>query len=175
MITAVLFGLAVLSVLSTFLALFTPRRPLVVGWLAWVVGSFRARSPGPRSMMNVLLLGVSVVFVPLDSVFGIATIALFAASMVGNVVLAHRTRGAEATVRRALRAALGEDFEHDVDPDLVPVVQRPVSPLREAIAPFRARRRDVEHVADVPYGNAGVRNQLDLYFAPGLVRGGPRC
>ena len=165
MITAIVFALAVLSVLSTFLALFTPRRPLVLGWLAWVGGLVPCEVPRAALMINAVFLGVSVVFLPLDSVLGVATIVLFGTAMVGDLVLAHRTRAAEATVRRALRAALGEDFEHDVDPDLVPVVQRPVSPLREAIAPFRARRRDVEHVADVPYGNAGVTNQLDLYFA----------
>ncbi len=40
-----------------------------------------------------------------------------------------------------------------------------MSPLREGLAPFAARRRDVEHVADLSYGDAGERNQLDLYFA----------
>ena len=47
----------------------------------------------------------------------------------------------------------------------MPTVRQPVSPVRESLAPFSARRRDIEHMVDVPYGDAAVRNQLDLYVA----------
>jgi acetyl esterase/lipase len=166
-IAAVCFVVGVLSALSTGLALFTPRRPLFVGWLAWVVGLVPCEVPRAALVLNVLLLGVSVAIVPLDAAMGIAAIALLAASVLGDLVLARRSLAARPVVGRALRTALGEDFEQEVDPELVPVVRRPVSPLREGLAPFSSRRRDIEHIVDVPYGDAGagIRNQLDLYVA----------
>ena len=93
MITAICFAVSVLSVGSTCLALFTPRRPLVLGWLAWMVGLVSCEAPRAALVMNVLLLGVSVVLVPLDAVLGIAAITLFAASVVGDLVLARPFAG----------------------------------------------------------------------------------
>jgi len=173
-IAAVCFAVGVLTVLSTCLALFTPRRPLVVGWLAWVVGLVPCEVPRAALVLNTLLLVVSIVVVPLHAVLGVLAIACFAAAMLGDLVLARRSRTAEPAIRRALRTALGDDFERAVDPELVPVARRPVSPLREGLAPFAAQRRNVEHVADVPYGgDAGTRNQLDLYCDRSRPQGCP--
>ncbi len=88
MIAAIFFAVGVLITLSTCLAVFTPRRPLVVGWLAWVVGLVPCEVPRAALVLNALLLAVFVVLVPLDSVFGIVAIALFATAMVGDLVLA---------------------------------------------------------------------------------------
>jgi acetyl esterase/lipase len=166
-IAAVCFALGVLSALSTGLALFTPRRPLILGWLAWVIGLVPCEAPRAALVLNLLLLGVSVAVVPLDAALGIAGIALLAVSLIGDLLLVRRSRAADPVVGRALRTALGEDFEQEVDPDLAPVDDRPVSPLREAFAPFSSRRRPVERIADVPYRDtgAGIRNELDLYVA----------
>jgi len=164
-IAVIVFALGVLSAVSTGLALFTPRRPLVVGWLAWVGGLVPCEVPRAALVLDGMLLVVTVLLAPLDTALGIAAIVLFAAALLGDLVLALRSREAAPAIGRALRTALGEDFEHEVDPGLVPIACRPVSPFRESLAPFLARRRDVERVADVPYGDAGERNQLDLYVA----------
>src|SRR5690348_10643715 len=175
MIAAVCVAVGVLSAVSTGLALCTPRRPLFVGWLAWVVGLVPCEVPRAALALDVVLLGVTVAIVPLDAALGIAAIALLAVSVLGDVVLVRRSRAAAPVVARALRAALGDAFEQDVDPELAPVDQRPVSSWREALAPFSSRRRDVEHLADVPYGDAGVgiRHQLDLYVARSRPKAAP--
>ena len=49
MIAAVCFVVGVLSVVSTCMAVFTPRRPLVLGWLGWVIGLFPCEVPGALS------------------------------------------------------------------------------------------------------------------------------
>ena len=150
MITAIVFALGVLSALSTCLALFTPRRPLVLGWLAWVVGLVPCEVPRAALVMNAVLLGVSVVFVPLDSALGVAAIVLFA-DCNGRRPRARATALARPSRRSGARCVrgLGEDFEHDVDPDLVPSRADRCRRCARAFAPFPARRRDVEHVADV--------------------------
>jgi acetyl esterase/lipase len=172
-IATVAFVIGLLSLGSTCFALFTPRRPLFVGWLAWVSGLVPCEVPRAALVLNTVLLGVTLLVAPLDSTLGIAAVALFALAIIGDLVLARRSLTAAPTLQRALRTGLGEQFEADVDPDLAPVADRPVSAVREGFAPFHARRRDVERFADVPYGNAGERNLLDLYVHRSRPQPGP--
>ncbi len=167
------FVLAAVSAISTGLAVFTPRRPPVLGWLGWVVGLLPCEVPRAALVVNALLLVLFSVLGALDSALGIAAIVLVAAAILGDLVLAHRGRAAGPAVRRALARGLGANFEQNVDPALAPNEQRPVSLAHEALVPFRARRRDVDHIADIPYGDLGVRNQLDLYVHRSRPQNGP--
>jgi len=54
--SAAFFVLGVLSAASTGLALFTPRRPLVVGWFAWVGGLLPCEVPRAAFVLNTMLL-----------------------------------------------------------------------------------------------------------------------
>ena len=157
------FVLAVVSALSTCLAVFTPRRPPVLGWLGWVIGLLPCEVPCAALVVNAVLLVLFSVLGALDSALGIAAIVLVGAAMLGDLVLVRRCRAAGPAVGLALARGLGANFEQNVDPDLAPSDQRPVSVAHESFGPFRARRRDVVHVADIPYGEGGVRNHLDLY------------
>ena len=60
--------------------------------------------------------------------------------MLGDLVLVRRCRAAGPAVGRALTRGLGANFEQNVDSDLAPRDQRPVSVAHESIGPFRARR-----------------------------------
>jgi acetyl esterase/lipase len=163
-VTVVFFVLAVLSALSTCLAVFTPRRPLVLGWLGWVIGLVPCEVPLAALVVDLVLLGLFAVLGAPDSALGVITIVLIAAALLGDLILVRRCRAAGPAIERALGNGLGANFARDVDPELAPSGRRPISSAREAFAPFLARRRDVERVADIPYGDAGIRNQLDLYL-----------
>ena len=150
MIAAIFFALGVLSMLSTCLALFTPRRPLIVGWLAWVVGLVPCEVPRAALVMNAVLLGASVVLVPLDAALGIAAIALFAAAMVGDLVLARRSR--RSRVRRSdarCRPRWATTSSTKSIPISRPCVAARSRFLREGLAPFRGTSARRRHVADV--------------------------
>ena len=110
--------------------------------------------------MLLILFGV---LGALDSALGIAAVVIVGAAMLGDLILVRRCRAAGPAIELALGRGLGSNFEHEVDPELAPSDQRPVSIAHESFGPFRARRRDVVHVADIPYGGGGVRNHLDLY------------
>ena len=157
------FVLAVVSALSTCLAVFTPRRPPVLGWLGWVIGLLPCEVPCAALVVNAVLLVLFSVFGALDSALGIAAIVLVAAAMLGDLVLVRRCRAAGPAVGLALVHGLGANFEQCVDPGLAPAIDGRSPSPSESLGPFRARRRDVVHVADIPYGEAGVRNHLDLY------------
>jgi acetyl esterase/lipase len=110
---------------------------------------------------TVLALGQGDLNSPVGWVaFGIAVLAT-----VGLVVVAWRGLRAQPAVDRALTERLGAGAA-------VRLRSRP--PLaRILFAPFFFRRRDVERIANVPYGDAGKRNLLDVYRHRSGLSGGP--
>jgi acetyl esterase/lipase len=73
-----------------------------------------------------------------------------------------RARGARDVVERALVEALGPDYRSRLAPELR--ASDPLEPgLAEILRPFGMRRADVERIADLPYGEYGRRNLLDVY------------
>jgi hypothetical protein len=50
-----------------------------------------------------------------------------------------------------------------IGPELAARLRRRLPLARILLLPLWRRRRDVERVADIPYGDAGRRNLLDLY------------
>jgi acetyl esterase/lipase len=167
------FVLAVLSASSTFFAVVAPRRPLLLGAFSWAFGLLPCELPYAALMGNVLLLVLFGCLGALASAFGVAGSVLIGAAIIGDLVLARRSADARVAVEHALRNALGLRFEQEVDPALAARIRRrvPLSPV--IFAPFFSRRRDVVHVADISYGDAGIRNRLDLYIHRSHPRGCP--
>ena len=73
-----------------------------------------------------------------------------------------RAREARELVERALVEALGSDYRSRIAPELAARLD-PQPSLSEILFPFAMRRRDVERTRNVPYGEHGKRNQLDVY------------
>jgi acetyl esterase/lipase len=69
--------------------------------------------------------------------------------------------------------ALGAGWRSEIDAGMVGRLRRRLPISRILFGPFFVRRRDVRHVANVPYGDAGRRNLLDVYHHPGTPSGGP--
>jgi acetyl esterase/lipase len=67
------------------------------------------------------------------------------------------------TLERALTEGLGPDWRDGVDAELAGRLRRRPSLARILLQPLSARRRGVERVADIRYGDAGRANLLDLY------------
>ena len=83
-----------------------------------------------------------------------------------------RAGEARALVEQALVEALGSDYERRIAPDLLARLD-PHPPLSELLLPFAVRRRDVERLRDVPYGEYGRRNHLDVYRRKGCPAKAP--
>ena len=140
-----------------------PRRPPIVGFFGWMVGLVPNELPFASMGWGVFLLvlfGASGAF---DSDLGVAGIVLVAASLVGDLVLARRSATAGPAVDRALRDALGDDYEQQIDPRSAPSLRRGVPMGPVILKPFLPRRRDVTRVRNLPYGDVGKRNLLDVY------------
>jgi acetyl esterase/lipase len=72
-----------------------------------------------------------------------------------------------------MEEALGAGWRTVIDPELAARLRRRLPLARILLLPLWRRRRDVERVANIPYGDAGRRNLLDLYRHRARPSGGP--
>ena len=122
-----------------------------------------------------LVLDTALAFAQGDigSAGGWATVGLAVVTAAGLAVVARRGRRAGPVLERAMAEALGDGWRAAVDPGLAAGPRRRLPLARMLLLPLSRRRRDVERVADLPYGDAGRRNLLDLYRRRDHPRGGP--
>jgi acetyl esterase/lipase len=94
---------------------------------------------------------------------GRVALALAAATAAGLGLAAWQGFQARRVVDAALDAALGPRWRDSIDPVLAGRLRRRPPFGRILLAPFSVRRRNVERIADIPYGDAGRQNLLDVY------------
>jgi len=162
-VAIVFFVLSLLTALTTFFALVAPRRPAILGFFGWMLGLVPCELPFACIGGSVFLLVVFGALDAFDGALGVAGIVLVALSIVGDLVLARRSAAAGPVVDRALRDALGDDYEQQIDPALASSLRRGVPMGPVLLKPFLAKRRDVTRVRNLAYGDAGKRNLLDVY------------
>ncbi len=109
-------------------------------WTVWTLGQSGLGSPG-----------------------GVATAGLAALTTAGLVVVVRRGLRARPVVEHALAEGLGADWRGAIDTDLRIRLRRRPPIARILLAPFLRRRRDVQRVVNIGYGDAGERNLLDVY------------
>jgi acetyl esterase/lipase len=90
--------------------------------------------------------------------FGLAVLA-----SAGLVVIVPRALRTGPAVDSALNEGLGADWRNRIDAGLAARLRRPPSLARFLLGPFLLRRHAVERIANIPYGDAGRKNLLDVY------------
>ena len=109
----------------------------------------------------------------IDTAGGWATMGLAVVTTAGLAVAAWRGLRAGPALEQAMAEALGAGWHAAIDPGLAVRLRRRLPLARILLLPLSRRRRDVERVADIPYGDAGHRNLLDLYRHGTHPSGGP--
>lgn len=99
----------------------------------------------------------------LTSPSGWIAFGLVVLTTVGLGVIAWRGLRAGPAVDHALSQGLGAGWRTGSDADMAGRLRRRLPMARILFAPFFFRRRDVERVANIGYGDAGKRNLLDVY------------
>jgi len=102
---------------------------------------------------------------------GMLGLALTLASWWGLIMLQRRAALAPAVLDAALREGLGDQYRTVITPEKLGDLADRVR-VRRIARPFHMRDRRVEIVRNLPYGDAGRRNQLDVYRPAG---GAARC
>ncbi|GAA1369957.1 alpha/beta hydrolase [Catellatospora chokoriensis] len=109
----------------------------------------------------------------IDSAGGWAAVTLAAATIPGLAVVAHRALGDRDRIELAMTEGLGEGWRAAIDADLAARLRRRLPLARILFLPILKRRPDVRRVANLTYGDAGRRNQLDLYHHRTRPAGAP--
>ena len=122
-----------------------------------------------------LLIDTSLAFAEGDitTAGGWATVGLAALTTAGLAVVAWRGLQARPALEQAMAQALGADWRTAIDPELAARLRRRLPLARILLLPLSRRRRGVERVANIRYGDAGRRNLLDLYRHRARPSGGP--
>jgi acetyl esterase/lipase len=99
----------------------------------------------------------------IGSPVGLVALGLTVSAIAGLVVVAWRAKRTGPVIERALDDGLGAGWPAGIDEPLAAGL-RPTFSVRPVLfCPSFARRRDVERVANISYGDAGVRNLMDVY------------
>ena len=112
-----------------------------------------------------LQLGLTWILVSagaLDSGLGMVALLVLLGTWPGLIWSIHMSTLAEATVDGALRSELGEDYRNRIPASASHLLRSRVS-FRDSRNPVAMERPGVEVIRKIPYGPAGVRQQLDIY------------
>ena len=164
---------ATLVACCTLFALAPLRRPAALGRLSSILGFFVNEMPFVTFYW--LLASTLLAFDQgdIDSpggwvVFGVAVVAT-----AGLAVVAWRGLQAGPAIDTAMSKGLGAGWRSAVDPEMTARLRRSLPFARILFGPFLLRRRDVERVANISYGDAGATNLLDVYRNRSHPSGGP--
>ncbi|MEU0130862.1 alpha/beta hydrolase [Streptomyces sp. NPDC006289] len=109
----------------------------------------------------------------LSSAGGQVVLAVAAATTAGLVLSVRRSLRARPVLEAALGDGLGVDWRRDLGPDTAARLRRRPPLGRILFGPVLVRGGDVEHLPDIPYGDAGPRNLLDVYRRGDITEGAP--
>jgi acetyl esterase/lipase len=147
----------------TLLALVPLRRPFVLGAVSVFFGL--VLNELPFVALYYLLASTLLVIgqVNVGSPGGGAAAGLAVLAVAGLVVVTWRGLRAGPAAGRALSEGLGAGWRADLDAGMAAGLRRRLPLARILLGPVFFRRRDVERVASISYGDAGRKNLLDVY------------
>ena len=143
-----------LAAWCTLLAVAPLRRPRALALMSWRFGLLISEQPFLTFYWLVASTALAAAQGDLDSPGGWVALGLAGLTTVGLVVIAQRAWRTGPVADRALA---------DAGVQIASRRGRRLPYARILLAPFHVRRGDVERVANVSYGDAGVRNLLDVY------------
>jgi acetyl esterase/lipase len=159
----------VVSMITVFSPRAVPRR--AVPWALFGTALLATELAWIWLPLQVLLAWLFSLGGALDSVLGGIAMAVLAVSWLGLVWSIWMSTKAEATVENALVAGLGYNYRNDIPADVQGKLRQQVS-FRDWRAPFAMGHPGVEVIKHIPYGPAGVRQQLDIYRPKHIPEGG---
>lgn len=157
----------------TMLALTPLRRPRLFADLSFRLGLVINELPFVAFCWLLAATLLAIGDGDIDSPGGWAMVGVAVLVMAGLAVIARRGLQAGPAVDHALAEGLGRGWRTTVDADVAAGLRRRLPLARILFRPFFVRRRDVERVSNISYGDAGKRNLLDVYRHRSRPSGGP--
>jgi acetyl esterase/lipase len=157
----------------TSFALVPLRRPWALGRLSWVSAFLLNELPFVAGFWLLASTLLAAGQGDLDSPVGGVALGIAVLTAGGLLVVTWRGMRTGQATGRALTEGLGAGWRATLDADLAAGLRRRRPLARILFAPYLMRRRDVERVANLRYGDAGVRNLLDVYRPRERASSGP--
>lgn len=164
-------SLAVIFAIGTLCAVVQARR------LHWAVPPyfFAAWLTGELALWHLLWQLALTALLAFAGVFDSATaqcgLGIFALTWLGLVYLHLQAMDSPQFLQRGLRDALGGDYRAEIPPERRAQLRDDIV-SREWLRPFHFRRDGVRVHRGLSYGDAGVRNTLDIYQPVNAREGG---
>lgn len=161
LVSIVFLFLAALLAWCTLIAVAPRLAPLKNGYLVWAFSFVTNEVPSLAILVLFIAAALTAVLGGLNTPLGWLAASLAAATFAGLVVVIWRQTRSGQAVARGLHEGLGPQWQ-----DKVTVAARLHQPASVGVAlftPIRVRRRSVEHLTDISYGDAGAANTLDIY------------
>ena len=137
-----------------------PRRLAVISWISSAV-------PNELPFLFLYIVIASTVPTVVDGQLGSPgpwiALAVALLTSAGLVVVARRSLRSGPVVEQALVNGLGPGWRSEIDPVLAQRLRRHLPWPRILLIPWMFGRRDVERTANLPYGDDGPSNLLDVY------------
>ena len=147
----------------TLMAVAPIRRPPRLAVFSWVCSMAVNELPFVFLVLVVASTAPSVVAGDLVAGGDWIGVAVALATAAGLVVVARRALRTGPALERALDEALGRNWRDEIDPALAGRLRGDRPWRRILLVPWPRRPRDVELLANMPYGDRGESNLLDVY------------
>ncbi len=128
-------------------------------WLGFLVNELPFVAFYWLAASTLLALGQGDLATPV----GWAAFALGVLATCGLALITWRALQARPALDYALEDGLGTGWRSELDAGMATRLRRRLPVAQILVGPFFFRRRDVERRTNLAYGDAGVRNLLDLY------------
>lgn len=158
-----LFLLAVFNLVS-MLAVFRPRAVSLkaVPWAQFGFALLATELSWIWLPLQAVLVWLMTLGGATDSILGGLSLWVVAICWLGLAWSIWKSTFARAAVEDALRSGLGYDYRSAIPGNVQDTLRRVVS-FRDWSNPVRMKQPGVEVIRHIPYGPAGVRQQLDIY------------
>jgi acetyl esterase/lipase len=161
-VSAVPFG-SLFFASCTLLAVIPLRRPRRLAVISWLCSAWPNELPFLFLWIIIVSTAPGVIAGDLVSASDWISLVVAGLTSAGLVVIAARSLTSGPVVERALADGLGPQWRSELDPALAAPLRRHLPWARILLVPWMFGRRDVEHVADIAYGDDGTDNLLDVY------------
>jgi acetyl esterase/lipase len=148
------------SMITVFSPRAVPRR--IVPWAVFATALLATELAWIWLPLQLLLTWLLVSAGALDSWLGLLALLVLLGTWPGLVWSIWQSTRAEAVIERALQVGLGPTYRNRIPVEVSHLLRNQVS-WRDWYRPLAMKRPGVERIQHIPYGPAGVRQQLDIY------------
>lgn len=148
------------SMISVFSPRIVPRR--IVPWAVFGTALLATELAWIWLPLQIFLAWLLAGAGALDSGLGVLALLVLLATWPGLAWSIWQGSKAETVIERALQTGLGPAYRNRIPPAVNPLLRQQVS-WRDWYRPLAMKQPGVERLRHIPYGPAGVRQQLDIY------------